>query len=144
MTKKELKELYRAAHGPKWFEDPEVYAEYKLRRRPGKPAPAKPRPSRKKPRRSYQGFAKEHGPRLLGGGVIITGTRKEDRQSRPLAVVQVGPNKVRAFYMSTGTGGETEAGEWNLFGGIADEGYGAALGWFISQRGASGSPSMRR
>ena len=128
MTKKELKELYRAAHGPKWFEDPEVYAEYKLRRRPGKAAPAKPKAKRG---RSYQKFVAEHGPRLVGGGSLITGTKKEDRVTRPLAVVQVGPNKVRAFYMSTGTGGQTEAGEWNLFGGIAEEGQGGHLGWLI-------------
>jgi hypothetical protein len=142
MTKKELRALYRAAHGPKWFEDPEVRAEYKLKQRPVKAAPAKPRakprakpkPPLKKPRMSVREVREVRGvlaPRLLGGGVFVTGTKEEDRKTRPLAVVQVGPNKVRAFYMSTGTGGQTEAGEWNLFGGIAEEGYGAPLGWFI-------------
>jgi hypothetical protein len=49
-------------------------------------------------------------------------------------VVEVEPGKNRAFYMSTGTGGETSAGEWNLFGGIAAQGLMMA-GWFIKPMG---------
>ena len=57
---------------------------------------------------------------LLGGGTITT-----TDAVRPFAVVEVAPSKRRAFYMSTGTGGHTPAGSWNLFGGIGTN------GWFI-------------
>lgn len=53
---------------------------------------------------------------LVGGGVITGSTL------RPFVVVTVAPGKNRAFYMSSGTGGETAAGEWNLFGGISSGG----------------------
>ena len=103
---------------------------------------AKPRPQRRK--RKGIGSLKEReeraksareiseflSPKLRGGGVIVTGSL-HSQQTRPLAVVQVGPNKVRAFYMSTGTGGETHSGEWNLFGGISEQAGRAHLGWFI-------------
>jgi hypothetical protein len=66
------------------------------------------------PRSTVVGF-------LLGGGTITT----TGDAVRPFAVVEVSPGKRRAFYMSTGTGGHTPAGSWNLFGGISSN------GWFI-------------
>ncbi len=69
---------------------------------------------------------------VLGGGVIRT--VEETVKQRPFVVVEVEPGKNRAFYMSTGTGGETGAGEWNLFGGIAGGGLNG-LGWFIKPTG---------
>lgn len=67
---------------------------------------------------------------VLGGGLLETAGGEGVKQ-RPFVVVEVAPGKARAFYMSTGTGGQTAEGEWNLFGGIAAGGYGAHLGWFI-------------
>lgn len=61
---------------------------------------------------------------IVAGGVIRTAGR-EGWHVRPFAVVEVEPGKRRAFYMSTGTGGQTETGEWVGFGGMARD------GWFI-------------
>ena len=84
--------------------------------------------ARKKAKRAVKAFE------ILGGGVITTIGKKQDGtygpKDRPFAVVQVEPGKTRAFYMSTGTGGQTDSGEWNLFGGIADQ-WMMQAGWFI-------------
>lgn len=70
---------------------------------------------------------------ILGGGIMRT--RSEERvKDRPFVVVEVSPGKRRAFYMSTGTGGQTDSGEWNLFGGVADKQLRVSLGWFIKPR----------
>ena len=60
--------------------------------------------------------------RLLQGGYGL--------KERPFVVVEIEPGRNRAFYMSTGTGGTTDIGEWNLFGGIGAEGH-MGRGWFI-------------
>ena len=96
--------------GEKWF-----YTRAKAERAAGKAVPkAETKAEAKVEAKKPAGF-------LLGGGTIST----TDSHVRPFAVVQVEPGKTRAFYMSTGTGGQTDAGAWNLFGGIATD------GWFI-------------
>jgi hypothetical protein len=67
---------------------------------------------------------------VLGGGLIET-DEEGGAKHRPFVVVEVAPDKVRPFYMSTGTGGQTGSGEWNLFGGIAEQSGRVNLGWFI-------------
>jgi hypothetical protein len=67
---------------------------------------------------------------VLGGGLIET-DEEGGAKHRPFVVVEVAPDKVRPFYMSTGTGGQTDSGEWNLFGGIAEQSGRVSLGWFI-------------
>ena len=67
---------------------------------------------------------------VLGGGLIET-DEEGGAKHRPFVVVEVAPDKVRPFYMSTGTGGQTSSGEWNLFGGIAEQSGRVSLGWFI-------------
>lgn len=70
---------------------------------------------------------------VKGGGVIVTVEPGNDGRyvlkPRPFAVVQVEPGKNRPFYLSTGTGGETDKGEWVVFGGHAED------GWFIKAIG---------
>lgn len=68
---------------------------------------------------------------VLGGGLIETDDGEGGGNHRPFVVVEVAPDKVRPFYMSTGTGGQTSSGEWNLFGGIAEQSGRVSLGWFI-------------
>jgi hypothetical protein len=68
---------------------------------------------------------------VLGGGLIETDDGEGGGNHRPFVVVEVAPDKVRPFYMSTGTGGQTASGEWNLFGGIAEQSGRVSLGWFI-------------
>lgn len=65
--------------------------------------------------------------RVIGGGVIST-----DGKERPFIAVEVTPGKVRAFYMSTGTGGQTDKGEWVPFAGVAGD---KRSGWFIKAQG---------
>ncbi len=69
---------------------------------------------------------------ILGGGLIQTteSSGSDGTRERPFVVVEVSPSKNRAFYMSTGTGGQTSSGEWNAFGGISGGGQ-MGLGWFI-------------
>jgi DNA ligase-1 len=87
------------------------------------------------------------GLNLLGGGVISS---KGQTIIRPFLVVEVSPQKYRAFYMSSGrnTPGMTPAGTWVNFGGIADHGTIAEdgksagrsfEGWFIKPRKKFGS-----
>lgn len=70
---------------------------------------------------------------VRGAGVIITVGSNNDGsyvvKPRPFVVVQVEPGKNRPFYLSTGTGGETDKGEWVVFGGHAEN------GWFIKAIG---------
>lgn len=58
---------------------------------------------------------------ILGGG-IIRSIRPDHTHDRPFVVVEVGPGKVRPFYVSTGTGGGAKAGDWSVFGGMNDPG----------------------
>ena len=56
----------------------------------------------------------------LGMGVIVDSRRPEDLRPFMVVPVEPGSGKVRAFYMSTGTGtpGQVHRGEWTLFFGI--------------------------
>lgn len=59
--------------------------------------------------------------KVVGGGVIADFVR--NFRVRPFFVVQLesDPPKVRAFYRSTGTGGQTTDGQWNTFGGMTPD-----------------------
>lgn len=138
MTKKEANAKMRACYGRLWYERPGAKEERNALMR-GKPAPFKAPAKKIKPQKRVVKPFKKPPPRKptkpafqfrrVGSGVISHYSHSlNGMKHRPFVVVEVEPGKTRAFYMSTGTGGRTDEGEWTFFAGM---GFLMGGPWFI-------------
>jgi hypothetical protein len=129
VTKKEANAILRWKYGTSWFDRPGVKDERNALMRGSAQQKVPVTRQRGTPTVSSSPAPTPAPlPLLRAGGTLQSGT-----QLRPFVVVEVAPGTNRAFYMSTGTGGVTDAGEWTLFGGVAGEGH-MGKGWLIKAR----------